>query len=325
MAAITKASAASLLILFGIAGTQAAHGSISMGEPQVFEPGVISSPANDGAPVFTPDGNTLYFTRSGPTGQPSVIMESQRKAGHWSAPAIASFSGQWYDSSPAIANDGSYIIFQSTRPSGASAMKASHLWRVERMDKGWGTPTELPTSVNISANIFRPSVAADGSIYFISRTRRDQNFQMYASRRTADGYAPAAALSFSDGSAFDVDPEIAPDQSFLLFSSKGRAPYTDQNEHLFATFHTAIGWSTPQPIHYPGDDWPGTTTDDDPRLSRDGRVLYFISDRSMPVKAPPLTQAETQEALQRALAWDNGSTNVWTAPINIRPDNKPAS
>jgi Tol biopolymer transport system component len=320
MAAIAKVSGTSLLILFGIVATQAARSSVTMGEPQVFEPGVISSPANDGAPVFTPDGNTLYFTRSGPTGQPSVIMESQRKAGHWSAPVIASFSGQWYDSSPAIANDGSFIVFQSTRPSGTNGAKASHLWRVERVGKGWGTPSELPPAVNISANIFRPSLAADGTVYFISRTRRDQNFQMYCSRRSADGYAPAEALSFSDGSAFDVDPEITADQSFLVFSSKGRAPYTDQNEHLFASFHTATGWSAPQAVHYPGDDWPGTTTDDDPRLSRDGHVLYFISDRSMPVKAPPLTPAETQEALQRALIWDNGSTNVWAAPITIRPE-----
>jgi hypothetical protein len=33
-------------------------------EPQVFAPGMISGPANDGAPTFSPDGTTLFFTRS---------------------------------------------------------------------------------------------------------------------------------------------------------------------------------------------------------------------------------------------------------------------
>ena len=33
--------------------------------PQIFAPGVVSGPANDGAPTFTRDGKTLLFTRSG--------------------------------------------------------------------------------------------------------------------------------------------------------------------------------------------------------------------------------------------------------------------
>jgi len=37
-------------------------------------PGVVSGPANDGSPAFSPDGNTIFFTRS--TANWSAIVES---------------------------------------------------------------------------------------------------------------------------------------------------------------------------------------------------------------------------------------------------------
>ena len=66
--------------------------------PQIFSPGVISGPANDGSPTFSPDGNTLYFTRS--TAGWGVILESHKSHGEWSEPDVAPFSGEWSDSSP---------------------------------------------------------------------------------------------------------------------------------------------------------------------------------------------------------------------------------
>src|SRR5580704_10880956 len=39
----------------------AAAGGFIGPAPQIFSPGVISGPANDGSPTLSPDGNTLYF------------------------------------------------------------------------------------------------------------------------------------------------------------------------------------------------------------------------------------------------------------------------
>jgi WD40-like Beta Propeller Repeat len=55
---------------------------VSAPVPEIFAPGEISGPANDGAPTFSPDGNTLFFTRS--TAQWTVIVESHKLNGHWS-------------------------------------------------------------------------------------------------------------------------------------------------------------------------------------------------------------------------------------------------
>jgi Tol biopolymer transport system component len=116
---------------------------VSAPAPEIFAPGEISGPANDGAPTFSPDGNTLFFTRT--TAQWTVIVESHKVNGHWSHPVVAPFSGEWPDSSPAMSLDGSYIVFQSTRPkvplTDATRSKpgepipgiASNLWRVDRV------------------------------------------------------------------------------------------------------------------------------------------------------------------------------------------------
>lgn len=61
--------------------------------PEVFAPGIISGPANDGAPTFSPDDKTLFFTRS--AARWSIILESHQTAdGSWSTPVVAPFSGQ---------------------------------------------------------------------------------------------------------------------------------------------------------------------------------------------------------------------------------------
>ena len=72
--------------------------------PQVFAPGVVSGPANDGSPTFSPDGNTIFFTRSAANW--SVIVESRKAHGKWSRPTLAPFSGEWSDLAPEMSPDG---------------------------------------------------------------------------------------------------------------------------------------------------------------------------------------------------------------------------
>src|ERR1700757_3289619 len=81
--------------------------------PRLFAPGVISGPANDLSPVFTPDGNTVYFNRSNDS--VSVILVSTLSHGVWSTPTVAPFSGKWNDIEPAMSPDGSFLVFASNR------------------------------------------------------------------------------------------------------------------------------------------------------------------------------------------------------------------
>src|SRR5947209_5043515 len=60
-------------------------------DAEVFGAGSVSTGANEFAEAFTPDGSTLYFTRSSPDRDgPFVILEFHRTITGWGRPEIPS-------------------------------------------------------------------------------------------------------------------------------------------------------------------------------------------------------------------------------------------
>lgn len=311
------------VVLGSVLFSSSLYGQQPFPVPAIFAPGVISGPGNDGAPSFSPDGKTLYFTRSAANW--TAIVESHEVDGQWSRPALAPFSGEWPDSSPALAPDGTYLVFQSTRPLAPlkEAPKpgepipgvASNLWRVDRSGTGWTAPVRLPDTVNIGRSIWKPSIAGDGTIYFTNIDAKGGK-RLYSSRRSNGSYEMAQPLPFSDGTTGDVDPEIAPDGSFLVFSSSGRLS-GDTKDHLYIVRRSGSAWGAVVPIRYEGDEKPyGYSTDDEPRLGPDHRTLYFSSDRAVPVHFPRKRE-QAERDLDRMDSWDNGNNNVWS--ISLTP------
>jgi hypothetical protein len=291
-------------------------GRAELPAPRIFAPGMISGPANDGAPAFMPDGRTLYFERS--NGVWTTILESRLSRGRWSRPALAPFMDHWSSQQPAVSPDGRALIFESTRPDPALGKPhtSAHLYRVERTVHGWSRPVELPPTVNIARRVFKPSIAANGDLYFMADAGHDvtapPQWRLYRSRLVAGRYGQAEPLSFSDGHYGDVDPYVAPDQSYLIFSSRDRPPFHDGHEHLFIVRRAGDGWSDPVALRYEGDE--SGADDGEAQVGPDGRTLYFTSGRTLPV-APDRTRAEVARDLARMEAWDNSNANVWTLPL----------
>ena len=284
--------------------------------PRIFAPGVVSGPANDGSPTFSPDGKTIFFTRS--SANWSVIVESHKVHGQWSHPTLAPFSGEWSDSSPGLSPDGTYLVFESKRPKQgeSSAGIVSNLWRVDRMGTGWSKPKRLPNTVNLDGqSLWKPSIATDGTIYFVAIDAKGGK-RLFSSHFLNNAYEQAQPLSFSDGTTLDVDPEIAPDQSFLVFCSAGRLP-GDKKDHLFIVRRTAQGWGQVVPIRYAGDDINGYSTDDEPHLGPDHLTLYFSSDRTVPVHFPR-SREQAQRDFEHMESWGyfTDYTNAWSFPLN---------
>ena len=129
------------LLALALSGTGAAHtADTAPATPEIFAPGTISGPSGVDCPTFAPDGNTVYFDQQAHWN--GSIMESHRIGDSWSAPQIAPFSGQWQNHDPAMAPDGSFLVYTSNRAdtAGEPALHGGRLWRVDRRGDGWGEP-----------------------------------------------------------------------------------------------------------------------------------------------------------------------------------------
>lgn len=293
----------------------------SLQQPEIFAPGAISGPAAEDSAAFTPDGQTVFFDRI--RWPNAAILMSHRTATGWSSPEVAPFSGRWLDHDPAMAPDGSFVVFTSNRPDrpGGKPLDAvmangkvapgsgGHLWRVARKGNGWGEPVRLPDAVNASSRTYAPSVAADGSVYF-QAPGTDGDFRLYRSQYRGGSYQAPVEVRLGDEAAHKLDPAVAPDESFIVFD----ANYADkdQPDRLYIAFREGDHWGTPVDLGdevNKGSPWGS-------HLGPDRHTLYFSSTRGVPVHYP---RSETQghHDMARMDAWDNGLENLWS--ISLAP------
>ncbi len=298
-----------------------ALGSAEAADPTVFGPGVISGPANESSPVFTPDGNTVYFTRS--NSSDNVLLVSHKSGDGWSEPAIAPFSGQWRDLEASMAPDGSYLIFASSRPVpetgkqpdghwGGSVHlgRGGNLWRVDRTKSGWSAPVHLPATVNRNGSTFGPSIAANGDLYFTDMDDGSKHSHLYYAAYKDGGYAAPQAMPFTDPRWSDVDEAVAPDGSFMVFCSN-RPPTPAQQLDLFIVFRKDGQWGEPQHLPDSINHLGGII---EARLSPDAHTLYFTSGYEVPVSYPkdPATAGQSVKDMD---SWNDGNNNIWQVDI----------
>lgn len=230
----------------------------------------------DASLAFAPHRNALFFTRG--RGQARRILYADRHGDSWSKARPAPFSGPWMDMEPAMAPDGTYLIFASNRPAKAGGkvldgyyddkpqpQRGGNLWRANRRGSGWGAPVRLPDTINAGASVYAPAVAADGSIYFMKADPETSHFRLYVSHLAGGRLQDATPLPFSDGVTDDYDPAVAPDRSFIVFTSD-RLPSSGNSSDIFIVFAAPNGWSAPIDLGIAGTE---------SRLDPDLSTLYF--------------------------------------------------
>lgn len=135
-------------------------------------------------------------------------------------------------------------------------------------------------------------------------------FRLFRAQRGDAGFENPLPVSFSNGKFTDVDPAVAPDESFIVFGSN-RPPALTHID-LFIVFKQGIGWGKPQHlgnlINSPG-------SDAEARLSPDHRTLYFSSDRVTPT-AFPENKITRLSDLQAMTEWDNSLYNIWFVSLD---------
>jgi hypothetical protein len=243
---------------------------------QELVPGPLSSPGDELNASFTPDGQTVYFTRKLDKTS-AVIMVSHRHGAAWTTPTVAPFSGKYPDYDPFVAPDGRRLFWISKRPVDGGPRDDLDIWMVEQEGNGWGLPMHLEAPVNSDAGEFYPTVARNGTLYFSSNRPGGQGRGDIYRAPLVDGrYGPVESLGDSvNSAAFDGDPFIAADERYLIFTGWGRAGGDAEGDLYYAEHRNGV-WGTPRRLR----DGINTSSQEyAPIVSPDGEWLYWTSYR----------------------------------------------
>jgi Tol biopolymer transport system component len=305
-------SAGSALLFFIAADAQnAGHAIIdTSARPEVFAPGVVSSPFEEVAATFMPDGNTVYFA------QGTLAMEicfSKKVNGEWQKPAVAAFSGRWGDWDPFLAPDGRRIYFVSNRPldtTGDNKLKRQpHLWYADHLDGDrWSDAQYFKESFNLDGvPNFAPSVSRAQDLFFYSPQRdKTGKAKSFYVKWQGNHYGEPQALLLN-GDAEVGDPYIAPDERYIIFVS---------DNDLYISYRVADGWGAGQKLGPQVNDGSSIY---DPTVSPDGKMLFYTSNRikdfyKRDAKSLPLNY---DGLLREMNGIFNGRGNIFMIPIRI--------
>jgi outer membrane protein OmpA-like peptidoglycan-associated protein/tetratricopeptide (TPR) repeat protein len=157
----------------------------------------ITTKVNEATPVFTKDGQTMYFTRNnynngrkGKNEKGTVLLKIYRatnKNGVWGNVTELPFNSDAYQvAHPALSVDEKYLYFVSDMP---GTKGVSDLFKVEiKTDGGFGTPENLGSSINTEARETFPFIASDGVLYFASDGHLGLGgLDVFATKPNADG------------------------------------------------------------------------------------------------------------------------------------------
>ena len=289
-----------------------AHASEEL-RPKLFGEGVFSTGAYDFFVALTPDQQVAYLCRAAADFSYWTILETRRQGEKWSVPVMAPFSGRWSDADPHLSPDGSKLFFISNRPvTGDTAMAACDLWMMERAGKGWGDPRRLDPEVNGEGTEWSPSVAANGNLYFgATREGGRGRDDLWMSRLVNGRYTAPVNLGDSiNTKTGELEPWIAPDESYLIFSAGGR-PDGMGSLDLYISFRQGGVWSRARPL---GHGINSAAWDFNPSVSPDGRTFFFTSSRCS-FDRIPARRMSYDELTRRLGSTGNGLGDIYSIPI----------
>jgi hypothetical protein len=252
-------------------------------EPKVFEPENISTELVEFSPTFSSDGSEIYFARSndewGTKKLNSSIYYAVKKNNKWSVPKLASFSGEFNDSSPHLTHDDKTLFFISERPSAAEKISAD-IWKVEKDDNGeWGTPIRLEEPINSPGKESSPRADQKGNLYFASyRNGGYGQGDLYVAKNENGQYgAPENMGLFINTSKGEWNLEVNGAGDMIIFEASGRDLNLSSYGDLYISFFRQDQWTIPQNIK----EINTTGSDLYPCLTNDEKTLYYTSSDSL--------------------------------------------
>jgi hypothetical protein len=245
--------------------------------PQVFARGIVSTDNQEhGAPAFSPDGNEMFWQLNRRDNEKKwhvSVMTMRRFGGIWTAP-----EGTSYGSVPVFSVDGMRLYFESSRS--IANGKVDGPYYIEKQGNGWGEPACVGLLARFQKLQFvdNVSIARNGTLYFLGHAAGLKNdCGIYRTELTNGEYAIPELLppSINDPAGLNWTPFIAPDESYLIFSSSRGRPAQDHGD-LYVCFRRLDGsWMAAVSL---GESVNTNWTERFPVVSPDGMYLFFTRD-----------------------------------------------
>lgn len=239
---------------------------------KVFAPGLVSREATieHGAPTFSPDGNEVFWQVNSPNHKIIHGLTMKRHENVWSAPKVTP-----YDSDPVFSPDGNRLYYL---PFGEENGENDGPHFVEKEGEHWGSPAcmNLIKHYPEIEAVYNHSFTNSGTLYFLGHAEGYwNNFGIYRSELIDGEYTQPELLPASiniPGEIRNWTPFIAPDETYLLFSSSRAKDKTDTGD-IYISFRNADGgWTIPI---YLDDEVNSDRPERFPSVTPDGKYLFF--------------------------------------------------
>ena len=213
------------------------------------------------------------------------------------------------DAHPTVSTDGLSLYFTGGNQLGGEGRRDIWVSRRASRSDAWGSPVNLGPGINTGDHDDNPTLSHDGrSLYFSSDRDGQGGFDLWVAHRDdpADdlGWGTPVNLGAGVNSAADerdAEPFQDPGRRALLYFASNRAGSSDI---WMASLGSDGAWTDAEPVQALS----GAAEDESPTISRDGRTVYFASDRSDPGGRRDIWVATRLS-----------STHAWRPPVLVGP------
>jgi Tol biopolymer transport system component len=281
--------------------------------PTLFGANSISAGEFEFNASFTPDSKKVFFSKGTTNWDILAIFSSSYNNNSWSKPILLPFSGKYRDADPFVTIDGKKLFFISDRPinGGAYTNFSYHIFYVDLNNgKVISEPKLVEMPLPNDMKPLYPSIAANGNMYFTA-TANGKN-DIFLCEWKDGKYQPPQSLSFNTAELHDIDPVVAFDESFIIFSSNNRKGLGGSD--LYISFHKNNSWSEPLNL---GRQVNSKGTEMAPGLSWDNKKLYFTSYREI-FDRTSINEKEinSDKLIQMMHSYKNGIGNIYEIDIS---------
>lgn len=275
--------------------------------PNIFAPGMISNGFANRDFTISPSGDEIFFTVQ-QSNLVSVVMNSKKRNGRWSEPAVAFFSGVYNDLEASFTIDGKRLFFSSNRPlTPCDSTNDYNIWYVENKDERWSEPIPVDSVINSEKDEFYPSVTKNGNLYFTTQLETGKGKEDIVVCEFKDGHyvQPASLPEAINSKGYEFNAFVDPDEQYILFSAFGRGDDMGRGD-LYLSIKKDGQWQRATNLTKIN----STDLDYCPFVTWDKKYLFFTSSRA--TYKSPFSKRQSMLDLKKGLSnYGNGLDDIY--------------